>query len=78
MAAKKSTLRLLGEEIRLRRKSLGLNQEELAEGAGLHRTFISSVERGKKNISILSLEALATSLDVSMTDLIAAVERGKR
>jgi len=78
VAAKKSTLRLLGEEIRLRRKSLGLNQEELAEGAGLHRTFISSVERGKKNISILSLEALATSLDVSMTDLIAAVERGKR
>lgn len=76
--AKKNTLHLLGEEIRARRKARGLNQDELAAKAGLHRTFISGVERGQKNISILSLEAITSTLRVSMTEIIAAVERGQR
>jgi transcriptional regulator with XRE-family HTH domain len=49
---------------------LGLTQEQLAEKAGLHWTFISGVERGIRNISILKLHRIATSLGVRLRDLV--------
>lgn len=60
----------LGQTIRIRREKLGLTQEQLAEKAGLHWTFISGVERGVRNISIVKLHQIAVSLGVRLRDLV--------
>jgi transcriptional regulator with XRE-family HTH domain len=60
----------LGQTIRILRGALGLTQEQLAEKAGLHWTFISRVEQGRRNISILKLHRIATSLGVRLRDLV--------
>lgn len=75
MAAKKNTLKLLGEEIRTRREARGLTQDELAARAGLSRYFVGLVELGKRNVSIISLEAITSTLGVSLADVFIAVER---
>jgi len=46
------------------------SQEALADEAGLHRTYVGSVERGERNVTISSLEALAGALGVSVIDLL--------
>ncbi len=58
-----------GEKLREIRLVLGYSQEELSFKAGLHRTYISSVERGKRNISITNIKKLADALDIKMKDL---------
>lgn len=52
------------------RQDQGWSQEELAERAGLHRTYVSGVERGVRNPTVTVLEKLARGLGVSMPDLI--------
>jgi two-component system response regulator len=56
----------LGSLIKRRRKQLGLSQEALAERADLHRTYVTDIERGSRNISIESISKLATALEVSI------------
>jgi transcriptional regulator with XRE-family HTH domain len=58
-----------GERLREVRLEKKLSQEKLAELAGLHRTYVSSVERGERNISLLNIEKLADALGVSLKDL---------
>jgi two-component system response regulator len=60
---------LLGNAIKEQRNALGISQEELAARAGLHRTYVSEVERGERNPSIASIEKLAHALEVSFTSL---------
>jgi transcriptional regulator with XRE-family HTH domain len=55
-----------GNRLRTTRQRKGISQERLAEVAGLHRTYVSSVERGKRNISLMNIERLATALGVAM------------
>lgn len=55
------------KRVRLEKK---LTQEKVAEAAGLHPNYISSVERGERNISIGNIERIATALGVSMADLL--------
>ena len=58
-----------GEKVRDIRLELGYSQEELSFKAGLHRTYISSVERGERNISIVNIQKLADALGLKMRDL---------
>lgn len=51
-----------------------MSQEELAARAGLHRTYVGSVERGERNISILNLGALAGGLSTSLANLLERFE----
>jgi transcriptional regulator with XRE-family HTH domain len=64
-------LRSLGETIYKRRVSLALSQEQLAEKANLHRTYISDLERGRRNPSMLTLSRLAMGLGLRLVDLIS-------
>lgn len=52
----------VGQNVRAFRLRLGLTQEQLAEKAGLHWTYISGVERGRYNVSLDTLETLAAAL----------------
>jgi len=52
------------------RRDRGLSQEKLAELADLHRTYVGSVERGERNISIDNMERLAAALRVELRDLL--------
>jgi transcriptional regulator with XRE-family HTH domain len=49
---------------------LGISQEKLAELSGLHRTFVSSVERGERNISVDNMERVASALRVKLATLL--------
>jgi transcriptional regulator with XRE-family HTH domain len=64
-------LQRMGDRVRERRAALGLSQAELGEKSGLHRTFIGSVERGERNVSVLNLRALARALRVPVAELLA-------
>jgi CheY-like chemotaxis protein len=67
---------LLGTAIRNERSIRGISQEELAYRAGLHRTYVSDVERGTRNPSIESIAKLARALDLSVSALFARVDKG--
>ena len=58
----------VGKRVKELRNKLGISQEELADLAGLDRTYITSVECGKRNISIVNIEKLATALNVTIKD----------
>ncbi len=60
-----------GKAIRRRRRELDLSQEELAERAEIHRTYISSIERGQRNPSLENIEKLTKALDISISELFA-------
>ena len=58
-----------GQAVSRRRRELRLTQERLAEKSGLHRTYISEVECGHRNPSLLSLNAVAEGLETSISEL---------
>lgn len=60
--------KLLGNRIRLLRKRLKLSQEALALRAGLDRTYVASLENGKRNVSIINIYRLATALECSLKE----------
>lgn len=62
---------ILARNLRRLRAKKELSQEELADLAGLHRTYVGSVERGERNISLDNIEKLASALAVATSDLLA-------
>lgn len=64
----------VGNRIRELRNNVGLSQEKLALSADLDRTYIASVENGKRNISIVNLEKIANALDCSLSDFFLGLE----
>ncbi len=58
----------VGKRVKELRNKLKISQEELADLAGLDRTYITSVECGKRNISIVNIEKLANALNVTLAD----------
>lgn len=78
-AARPAFQRALGRAVQQRREELGLTQEQLANEAGLHQRWISNVECGWRNPSLLSLRKLAQALvDLSASELLAQAERHER
>lgn len=67
MKNKNKNLIKIGNNIKKIRKKQNLSQEELAFKSGLHRTYIGSVERGEKNITILNLIKIANSLNTELS-----------
>lgn len=59
---------LVGKRVKTLRNKLGLSQEELADIVELDRTYITSVECGKRNISIVNIEKLAKALKVTLSE----------
>ncbi|NNH73810.1 helix-turn-helix transcriptional regulator [Nocardia uniformis] len=58
-----------GGRVRQLRAALGLSQEKLADIAGLHRTYVGSLERGERNVSLDQIYRLAKGLNVQVSDL---------
>jgi CheY-like chemotaxis protein/DNA-binding XRE family transcriptional regulator len=61
--------KVFGTSVRGWRNLLGISQEELAERANLHRTYVSDIERGARNLSLESIERLAHALEISVSSL---------
>jgi DNA-binding XRE family transcriptional regulator len=71
----KSLQQAFGRAIRQLRDERGISQERLAELAGLHRTYVGSVERGERNVSLVNIHRLAKGLGLDTPRLMAAAER---
>ena len=68
-------LSVLAENIIQLRGAKGLSQEQLAELSGMHRTFISLIERKGRNVTLGVIEALALALEVDVPSLLTPKER---
>lgn len=76
MADDDSYLRqILADNLKRHRREQGLSQEALADAAGLHRTFVGSVERCERNISLDNIAKLATALGVPPAILLTGVAK---
>ncbi len=64
----------VGANLRAYRKAHGVNQEDFAYQLGLHRTYLSQIERGKRNLSLGKVERLAERLDVDVWTLLRRIE----
>lgn len=69
--------KLIGENLARIRKEKGLTQERLEELSGFSQQYLSGLERGKRNPSILSIYEIAQALGVSHVDLVAIPEDGE-
>jgi transcriptional regulator with XRE-family HTH domain len=63
-------LLLFGQNVQKIRKAQGLSQEELADKAGLHRTYIGMIERAEKNVTLKNIEKVAKALNVEIKSLL--------
>ncbi len=70
MASKSSSISIVAQNVRLLRRGKQLSQEKLAELSGLHRTYIGSIERSERNVSLENIDRLAAALDVEPVDLL--------
>lgn len=64
---KKDILIRFGKKVREERKKLGLSQEEFADRASVHRTYIGMIERGEKNITLENIEKVAKALNLKLS-----------
>lgn len=63
---------LVACNIRIRREFLGLSQEGLADRSGIHRTYIGSIERGERNVTINTLARIAAALNCTVVDFLSS------
>ena len=70
MSRKRNVRQVFGQNLRRKREALRISQEDLAEKASLHRTYIGSVERGERNVSIDNMERLAIAVGSTIEQLL--------
>lgn len=68
-------LQRFGARVREERERLGISQEELADRAGLHRTYLGGVERGERNLGLLNLIRIAKALAVPASTLLVDIDQ---
>lgn len=73
-----SAKKILAENLRRLRTEAGLSQEELAARAGLHRTYVSSVEGGHRNVTLENIFALAEALGTTPSALVRLPAEGRK
>ena len=61
---------LFGKRVRERRLALGLTQQELADRAGIHRSYIGQIEMGKRNVTLKSVARIAEALQINIASLL--------
>ena len=66
--------KLVAENLRRFRQKLQISQEQLADVCGYHRTYIGAIERGERNITLSTLSALSTALNVSPIEMLSVHE----
>jgi transcriptional regulator with XRE-family HTH domain len=66
--------RALGRRIRELRKRLNWSQEKMAEASGLHWTYVGQVERGERNLTLNSIQAIAKAFSLKISDLFKDVD----
>ncbi|MBQ9375203.1 MAG: helix-turn-helix transcriptional regulator [Ruminococcus sp.] len=66
-----------GQVVRKIRLEKGISQETLADLSGLHRTYMSDVELGKRNVSLENIDRIANALDVSISEIFRQIESGE-
>lgn len=67
-------IRTFGTNVKLYRQKQNLSQEKLAEKSGLHRTYISDIERFRRNISLDNIQKIATALNIKSYKLLMEEE----
>jgi transcriptional regulator with XRE-family HTH domain len=72
MPAKNKNCMAFGKAVRRIRNSLGLSQEDLADRANIHRTYIGGIERGERNPTLTMIHRLSQALGVPPSSLLAA------
>lgn len=63
-----------GQVVRKIRLEKGISQETLADLSGLHRTYMSDVELGKRNVSLENIDRIANALEVSISEIFKQIE----
>ncbi|WP_422010403.1 helix-turn-helix domain-containing protein [Reyranella sp.] len=71
-------LTTLASNVRFLRQAKGLSQEALADQCGIHRTYVGSIERRERNVTLSSLELLASALRVSVVQLLTPMSHDKK
>lgn len=71
----KDLLLAFGQTVRRIRLSMDISQEKFADMCDLHRTYISDVELGKRNVSLENIGKMASALDINISELFQEVER---
>lgn len=66
-----------GEAVRKYRRKLGISQEDFADKAGIHRTYVSAIELGKVQVSIAIADKLAIALEVPLSKVWREIERNR-
>ena len=70
----KNTLKKFGAKVREERLKQNLSQEELADMAGVHRTYIGMIERAEKNITLENIKKIGLALKISLSALFEGID----
>lgn len=70
-------INVFSDNVKRYRKKSGLSQESLSSKSGLHRTYISSLERGKRSVSLGNIQKIATALEIEPYMLLVDATSGK-
>lgn len=68
---RKTILEKFGEKVRKERKYQKMTQEDLAEKAGVHRTYVGMIERAEKNITLENIEKISKALNIKISEILS-------